>query len=129
MRVRNYYVSIPIMTQQNKEYILCAAIWYKELEKKPKYKDLTMMLPVNCDVGLVFCGHRHPHCLYTMCAVTGLRSVTNAEDGVGEHIQGFLTNKNRFVDRKEGWVIADEAKQIIDYSYGGSVTLYSENLY
>ncbi|AHE63457.1 hypothetical protein ZZ1p0090 [Acinetobacter phage ZZ1] len=47
-------------------------------------------------------------------------------------VQGFLTNKHRFVDRQEAWKIAVEQKQIVcrvggDTSKGG--TLYSENLY
>lgn len=47
-------------------------------------------------------------------------------------IQGFWTNKSRFVDRQEAWKIALKNKQIIrrvggDTSKGG--TLYSENLY
>jgi hypothetical protein len=46
--------------------------------------------------------------------------------------QGFMTNKGRFVDRKEGWSIAVKNNQIVrrvggDTTNGG--TLYSENLY
>lgn len=81
------------------EKILCAAIWYKDIPLKKTFEG--NVLPINCDRGIVFCGFRHPHCMYSMCSVTGLRSVTNAADGVGEHVQGFLTNLNRFVDRKE----------------------------
>ena len=65
------------------ETILCAAIWYKELELKKTFEH--NVLPVNCDVGLVFCGHRHPQCMYTMCSITGLRSVTPE---CGEYVQG-----------------------------------------
>ena len=47
-------------------------------------------------------------------------------------IQGFVTNKYRFVDRQEAWKIAERNNQIIrrcggDTTNGG--TLYSENLY
>ena len=45
--------------------------------------------------------------------------------------QGFLTNKHRFVDRKEAWKIALEQKQIVRL-VGGNLpqgVLYSENLY
>jgi len=51
-------------------------------------------------------------------------------DGVGEEVQGFLTNKNRFVDRKEGMKIAISAKQfngVLDKS--NYTTLYSEHIY
>jgi len=42
--------------------------------------------------------------------------------------EGFLTSKNRFVDRKEAWNIAKEVNQIIKVS-GGEGTLYSEDLW
>jgi len=107
------------------EYILCAAIWYKEI---PLKKKIDGVLPINCDKGLVVLGHRHGQCMWTMGCLTGLRSVTYAEDGVGEYIQGFLTNKNRFVDREEGFDIAEIAGQLNDRTRG-SRSLYSEDLY
>jgi hypothetical protein len=75
------------------ERILCAAVWFQDIEIK---KDLLIesRLPVNCDRGLVVCGHRHYQYLYTAIAFTGLSTYE-----MGEHIQGFLTNRNRFVDR------------------------------
>lgn len=42
--------------------------------------------------------------------------------------QGFLTTKNRFVDRVEGMKIAKENNQIIR-EYGSGDELYSECLY
>lgn len=105
-----------------KEYILCAAIWYKEI---PLKKVIPSVLPKNCDRGLVVTGHRHGQCMWTMGCLTGLRSVTFAEDGVGEHEQGFLTNTNRFVNRQEAAEIAFEAKQ----TENKKETLYSEDLY
>jgi len=103
-----------------KEYILCASIWYKDIPIA--WKIGSSALPVNCDRGLVFCGHRHPQCMHTMSSITGLRSVTVE---VGEYVQGFLTNKNRFVDRSEGAKIAFEAGQ----TDKELKTLYSEDLY
>lgn len=105
-----------------KEYILCAAIWYKEI---PLKKEIPQVLPKNCDKGLVVLGHRHGQCMWTMGSLTGLRSVTNAVDGVGEYEQGFLTNTNRFVDRKEAGQIAFAAGQTEELK----TTLYSEDLY
>ena len=104
------------------EYILCAAIWYKDIRL---VKIIEGVLPKNCDVGLVVLGHRHGQCMWTMGSLTGLRSVTNGEDSVGEYVQGFLTNTNRFVDRKEGAEIAFNANQINEQKE----TLYSEDLY
>ena len=105
-----------------KEYILCAAIWYKEI---PLKKEIPQVLPKKCDKGLVVLGHRHGQCMWTMSSLTGLRSVTNAVDGVGEYEQGFLTNTNRFVDRKEAGQIAFMAGQTEELK----TTLYSEDLY
>ena len=48
--------------------------------------------------------------------------------GVFNESQGFLTNLNRYVNRKEAWVIAKEANQIKQQS-GGYGILYSEDLY
>jgi hypothetical protein len=104
------------------EYIICAAIWYKEI---PLKKIIDGVLPKNCDRGLVVLGHRHGQCMWTMGSLTGLRSVANAEDGVGEYEQGFLTNTNRFVDRKEGGEIAFSAGQTSELKK----TLYSEDIY
>lgn len=104
-----------------KEYILCSAIWYKDL---PLVKEdlANNQNPINVERGIVFCGHRHPHCMYSMIAITGKRSV---ELEVGEYVQGFLTNKNRFVGRKEAAIIAFDANQIKEEKE----TLYSEDLY
>lgn len=107
-----------------KERILCAAVWYKDFPHiKNEEIPLDRYLPKNCESGVVFLGHRHGQCIYAKCAVTGLRDAES-----GEHIQGFLTNLNRFVDRYEGWDIAVEANQIIKVS-GGEGTLYSEDLW
>ncbi len=102
-----------------KEYILCAAIWYKDI---PLKKVIEGVLPKNCDRGLVILGHRHGQCMWTTGSLTGLRSVTNE---VGDYVQGFLTNKNRFVSRQEGAIIAFDANQIKKEKE----TLYSEDLY
>lgn len=105
------------------EKIICSAIWYKELElKRPDVLEPKNYRPNNCDRGIVFCGWRHPNCLYQMVAVMGLK---NYEAGDSE--EGFLTNKNRFVDRIGGAKIALEAKQITELRYGKQ--LYSEDLY
>lgn len=111
----------------DQEYILCAAIWYKDLPlKNAEILDRRGFRPVNTDRGVVISGWRHGNCIYQVVAITGLRSVP-AE--VGESVQGFLTNKNRFVDREEGYEIAEAAEQLNRRSRGGSRILYSEDLY
>ena len=103
------------------EYILCASIWYKDLElKRPDVLEPNGFRPYNVNKGIVFSGWRHHNCLYQMVAMTG-----KAQHEVGEEIQGFLTSKNRFVDREEGAKIAYEAGQIGD----DIKILYSEDLY
>ena len=106
------------------ERILCAAIWYKDLKLQKIFEH--NVLPKNCDRGLVFCGFRHPHCMYSMSSITGLRSVTPE---CGEYIQGFLTNKNRFVDREEGLEIAYDAGQLKNLDKQREGQLFSEDLY
>lgn len=103
------------------EKILCAAIWYKEIPIQRLIED--NVLPRNLNKGLVFCGFRHCHCMYTMVSVTGLRS---DDSEVGEEVQGFLTNKNRFVDREEAATIFIANGGTLKYS---STELYSEDLY
>jgi len=98
------------------EKIICSAIWYKELPT-PIYG------PRNVDGGIVFCGHRHPHCIHQMHAMTGKN-----QSQVGEYIQGFLTNTNQFVDRKEAAKIALESGQIEKLSFSKNY-LFSEDLY
>jgi len=100
---------------------MCAAIWYKELETMK-------FLPTNVSVGTVVCGHRHGHCINTMSTLAKLRTVTFAPDGVGEHIQGFLTNTNRFVDRVEGLEIAKRENQLLNPDTVGKI-LFSEDVW
>lgn len=105
------------------EYILCSSIWYKDLPSQ-------VHRPKNVDKGVVVCGHRHSDCISTLVALSGLRSVQLAPDGVGEYVQGFLTNTNRFVDRMEAMDIAFKAAQIsVDQLYNPTIGLFSEDLY
>lgn len=101
--------------------ILCAAIWYKELPLIiPDVLKIRGFAPYNIDEGIVFCGWRHPNCIYQKVAVTGLKDSES-----GENVQGFLTSDNRFVDREEGAIIAYESGQIKEQKK----RLHSEDLY
>jgi hypothetical protein len=86
------------------EYLLCSAIWYKDLKTQ-------RALPFNCNRGVVICGWRHGNIIQTLIALTGKRTVTFGENAAGEFEQGFLTNKNRFVDREEAAEIAFNSGQ------------------
>ena len=108
------------LDKHNMERIYCAAIWYKDLPTA-KY------MPTNIDKGIVVEGHRHADIIRTMVNLLGKRTCTNGDDCAGESEQGFVTNKNRFVDRVEGLQIAKTANQIIsDTTFK---ELYSEDLY
>ncbi len=103
-----------------KEYILCAAIWYKNY-LAPSHT------VINCDKGVVLCGHRHAHIIHQHVRLLGKSAFQ-----MGEYVQGFLTNTNRFVDRKEAYKIAFEADQIKGPNKGyseNSIGLTSEDLY
>lgn len=102
------------------EYILCAAIWYKDFEM-PKNANQVK----NIDKGVVLCGHRHGHIISQMIAITGKRTCTFGENATGESVQGFLTNKNRFLNRKEAHKLFVENGGKPEFKD----ELYSEDLY
>lgn len=97
-----------------KEYILCAAIWYKDFPAPVHgVKNITQ--------GIVLCGHRHANIIQQHVVLLHKSAVE-----MGHNEQGFLTNTNYFVDRKTAYRIALSAGQIIDNT---TETLYSEDLY
>ena len=90
----------------NGEYILCAAIWFddgKEYAHQPK----------NIDSGLVFCGWMHG-CIFAQIGGTVRERKAL---GIPEKEQGFLTSKNRFVNREEAAKIAIKSGQIKEVKY------------
>lgn len=100
----------------DREYILCAAVWFKD-GKKYEHQ------PINIDTGIVVCGQRHHNCLFTAWSLR--KSLTALSEARGKNLQGFLTSKNRFVDRKEAGRIAFYANQIKEQTD----CLFSEDLY
>lgn len=114
---------------KTKEYILCASIHFddgKVYEHQPK----------NITTGFVVSGRRHHNCYTTLASVgkaIGLEErvlraferLDNKRDG-----QGFITNLDRHVDRKEGYQIALAAGQLIHNMHDQSnPILISEDLY
>jgi hypothetical protein len=105
------------------EYIVCSAIWYKELPTQHH-------LPKNVDRGVVVCGLRHAFIIDVVMELSELRTVKFGEKSVGENVQGFLTNTNRFVDRIEALNIAISRNQVNENELGNPrVGLFSEDLY
>lgn len=129
---------------KEEEYILCAAIHYDN--------GLVYNFHYNYGVetGFVLCGYRHPH-IISVLPTNPYWLKNKFNDGDKEAIQkyeellvkygwqedsltrcktiqGFITNKGRFVDRKEAFQIALAAGQI-DESAGVGGELFSEDLY
>lgn len=94
------------------EYIICAALWYKTDE-------VFVHQPKNIDKGIVFAGRRHHNCFIPLSIAFPQRDKNSVE-------QGFLTSKDRFVNRQEAAEIAFAAGQIKDEANG---CLFSEDLY
>lgn len=92
------------------EYILCAAIHVQD-DKSYEHQ------PKNIESGLVVCGRRHHNCYTFLSIVT--------QEYKKKCIQGFLTSKDRFVNRFQASRIACKAGQIKEVSD----QLISEELY
>jgi hypothetical protein len=96
------------MEEEEQEFILCAALLFE---------------------NNIISGFRHSDCYKTLTDVVKVKDecLPQRED------QGFLTSLNRYVDRKEGWVIAKRNNQIrfgLESSENGDQSqLISENLY
>lgn len=95
----------------DQEYILCAANWYKVPTSKCEH------LPKNIDYGIVVCGRRHHNIFATVAKIS--------EDFMSLCEQGFMTSKDRWVDRKEAGQIAFKAGQTKELRK----ILFSEDIY
>ena len=91
------------------EFIICAAIKHE-------------------DTGKVYYGHRHSHCLDASNGELSWK-FNRQEISKVKRIQGFVTNLNRFVDRKEALTIALKNNQVLDENEIRGNELYSEDLY
>lgn len=108
------------LTSGNKEYILCSAIYYddgKEHVHQPK----------NITIGIVVAGRRHHNCITTLSSLIG---ADYDKKLAGRDGQGFITNTDRFVSRKEAYVIAKEAGQLLHNMHDKTnLILVSEDLW
>jgi hypothetical protein len=96
------------------EYILCAAIHYKD-------GCTYVHQPKNIESGYVVSGRRHHNCFMT-------RKILNGSIIHMENEQGFITSEDRFVDRAEAYELAIKSGQIQEGD-GISRRLISEDLY
>lgn len=108
-----------------KERIICAANYYNDgIEHVHE--------PKNIKVGFVTCGRRHHNCISTFAQIVGFPYDEAGLKLMQTEEQGFLTDTNRFVDRKEAYKIAFLSDQIIGPNKGceeNSIGLTSEDLY
>jgi hypothetical protein len=119
----------PVLAE-GREYLLCSAIWFDDGVSTYLYQ------PRNIKTGFVVCGRRHHNCFITK-AILFQRGASHACRGASHQgldikdyedrfvIQGFLTNKDRFVDRYEAAKIALESGQIKE----PTAKLYSEDVW
>ncbi len=99
------------------ERILCAAIHFDDGQQYANQ-------PHGVATGIVLCGFRHHNIFSQIGGLVGERIAA----GINKETQGFLTNKNRFVDRKVAAEIATAQKQLMPPK-ASVKTLYSEDLY
>ena len=101
------------MFKNIKEYIICSAIYFND-------GIIHHHQPFNINVGFVIGGHRHHNCFMTAYILNNNKKII-----VDSEIQGFLTNTNTFVDRKDAAIIAFNAGQILKPIQ----KLFSEDIY
>jgi len=116
------------VTEQKKEFILCAANWYND----GKHYETGLNGP---ETGFVLCGHRH-HSIIRLLPECPDYNAKDEESPVNfrqptddyEVEQGFLTSTGRFVTREDALQIAIAAGQI-DKGHYSDTMLFSEDLY
>lgn len=87
------------------ERIVSAAIWYNDGKRH-------LGMPNNIKRGFVLYGKSHYSCNVAFLAITS-NNRSYWEDTYNEQVRGFITDKNRFICRKEAYEIAIKASQIV----------------
>lgn len=117
-----------------KEFIICSAILYDDGKKY-------VHQPKNIQTGYVICGYRHCsiyESVYILREYSALALHIMKQDKLIKkedckkleriRIEGFLSDKNNFYDRKEAAKIAIQSGQVLEGEIIGG-NLMSENLY
>lgn len=91
-------------------------------------KEIVICAAVRAKDGTIYRGHRHAHALYKPYGLQGMPGY-DGERPYGDD-QGFITSKNRYVNRKEGLAL-QLAAGIPSADPGGyrGGELFSEDLY
>jgi hypothetical protein len=109
-----------------KEHVMCAAIRIIALTEYIRHVTSVHFQPYNVDdADLVLCGWRHASIFQQFLALTGQKITVMPHDRV---IQGFLTDKNRFLTREEALELVKTNGQLPDGKLIGGV-LTSEDLW
>lgn len=98
------------------EKIVCAAIHYKNFPRT-----VSQYMCSNIEEGVVLCGLRHPNIIGQCISLLEKRQFE-----MGEYTQGFITTKNRFLNRQEAAILWKEQGNKLKYSQN---ELFSEDLY
>lgn len=108
------------MIDNSKEYVLCAAIWYKDGTEAPRG-----MIAQNIDSGVVIGQWRHGNCI-NVRATNPLWNAKKLAERLGgeqpvtyedttkyfDEVDGFITSEGRFVDRWQAAELALNAGQV-----------------
>jgi len=113
-----------------KETIICSAIFINNGKEHNGQ-------PTNIKTGYIISGRRHHNCYATLAAIMGgteemLSSNILSNANHSNKDQGFVTSLNRYVDRKEGFVIAKRENQLLApslHDHEGEHILTSEDLF
>jgi len=98
----------------DQEKIICSAIWFDDGKAY-------LHMPKNIPTGFVVCGRRHHNCFALMGQVA---DESKSYKQLNE-VQGFLTSKDVFLDRRKAAELAFKSGQI-DRQIE---TLFSEDLW
>lgn len=111
------------MIDNTKEYVLCAAIWYKDGTQAPRG-----MIAQNISDGVVIGQWRHGNCI-NVRATNPLWNAKRFAERAGddgniltfedtkkyfEEVDGFITSEGRFVDRWQAAELAIKSGQITE---------------
>lgn len=91
------------MIDNSKEYIICAAYWYKTGNESPMG-----FVARNISTGIVIGQYRHCNVIHNFKKATGIRTCESEVD----YVDGFLTSEGNFVDRIQAMELAYYAGQV-----------------
>ncbi len=110
-----YFQEHGCKTWKAPEKIVCAGVWFQDDKVYANQYS-------NIEKGVVVAGLGHHNCMAI------LSYMFPNGDYLNNTVSGFLTSHRRFVNREDGWNIAEAHGQIL-HAHGESGVLYSEDLF